>query len=452
MRMEGGLTTDKLFLIVAIVLIATGIGYAYVTAPTTLTIAVGPVESPETRLFQAFAQQLKAQRVALRLKVRTVANLEDAAKALDEDRTELAVIRPDIRTPENGLTVALMRDAALIVVAPEGSVADVSALSGKTIGVAAGHEADVRLVARILQHLDLDGTAVTIVQMKRDEVLPALKEGRIQAAAIVAPPTGNTASTFVRGLLAAYEGKLDVLSVDGADTLVLTRPDLVATTIPAGVWGARPKRPAEEVKTIGVSYRLMAHADMDRSTIAVLTEALFQMRGRLATVARSANLMRAPEMDTASSATSATLPNHPGAVDYFQRETQSVMDRYGDWIYLSAFFGSGVLSILAALQQRFRRRGREKIDDVLDRLVAILAEARSAETVARLEELTVEIDGLVSRAVDHARGPSNGARATTALVLALDGARSAIAERRRVLTGTADGSRRDGGPRLVTMS
>ena len=452
MGMDRGLTTDKLFLIVAALLIAAGIGYAYVTAPTTLTVAVGPPDAPEARLFQAFAHQLKVQRGSLRLKVRGVPNLEDASRYLDEGRADLAVIRPDIRTPENGLTVALMRDAAVIVVAPEGTVADVAALAGKVVGVALGHEADVRLMAKVLKHLDLDSGAVTVLAMKRDDILPALKEGRIQAAAMVAPPTGNTASTFVRSLLAAYEGKLDVLSVDSAETLVQRSPDLAATTIPAGVWGARPKRPGDEVKTIGVSYRLVAHADTDRSLVALLTESLFQMRGRLAMAVRSANFMRAPEMETASSATSATLPNHPGAVDYFQRETQSVMERYGDWIYLGAFFGSGMISIMAAFHQRFHRQRREKVDDVLDRLVAILADARNAESFARLDELNVEIDGLLSRAVDHARGPANGARATAALVLALDGARSAIAERRRVLSGNADANRRDGGPRLVTAS
>lgn len=453
MRKDGGLTTDKIFMMVAAILIAAGIGYAYVTAPTTLTIAVGPAETPETRLFQAFAEQLKTQRVALRLKVQGVSNLEDAAKALDDGGADLAVVRPDIRTPENGLTVALMRDAAVIVVAPEGTVADIGALGGKSVGIALGHEADVRLVGKLLAHLDLDAASVALVAMKRDEILPALKAGRIQAAAIVAPPTGNTASTFVRSLLAAYDGKLDILPVDGAETLVQSSPDLAAITIPAGIWGARPKRPGDEVKTVGVSYRLMAHADTDRSIVALLTESLFQMRARLAVVVRSANAMRAPEMETASSATTATMPNHPGAVDYFQRETQSVMDRYGDWIYLAALFGSGLISILAAFHQRFRRHGREKIDDVLDRLVAILADARAADGVARLDELAVEIDGLLSRAVDHTRGSAaNGARATTALVLALDGARSAIAERRRVLTGIAEANRRDGGPRLVTAS
>ncbi|WP_375458058.1 TAXI family TRAP transporter solute-binding subunit [uncultured Enterovirga sp.] len=450
MRIEGGLTIDKLLVFLAAALIAAGVGYAYLTAPTTLTVVVGPADSPETRLFQTFAQQLKSQRVALRLRIAPSAGLAESAKVLDDGKADLAVVRPDIRVPENGLTLAIMREAAAIIVAPEGTISDLSALSGKAIGVVLGHEGDPGLITTILKHVEVED--VKVLPLAEEAILPALKAGRIQAAAIVTAPTGMMASTFVRALASGYDGKVDVLGVEGLDALVHSRPELASATIPAGVWGSRPKRPEEDVKTVGVSYRLMAHKDLDRSVVALLTESLFQTRSRLAMVARSANSMRAPEMDTASSATSATLPNHPGSVDYFQRETQSVMDRYGDWIYLGAFFGSGLLSAVAAFYQRFRRRGREKIDDVLDRLIAILSEARGAENIAMLDELSAEIDGLLSRAVEHARDHSSGPRASTALVLALDGARASIAERRRDLIGQTDPARREGGPRLVTAS
>lgn len=445
------MTTDKLFLTIALILIAAGFGYAYVTSPTTVTIAVGPADSQDAQLFHAFGQQLKTQRVALRLRIKSVPDAEAASKLLDKGEADLAVVRPDISTPVNGLTVALLREAAVIILAPEGSIPDLSALAGKSIGIGIGHAADPGVMKAILQHLELDTPSIGIVPMPRDDILYALKENRIQAAAIVAPPASRIASNFVRLIAAGYEGKIDILGVDSPEMLVQRSPTLSAVTIQAGLWGVRPKRPAEDMKTVGVGYRVMAHKDLDRSIVAVFTESLFQMRTRLAMAASSANQMRAPEMDTASTATTAVLPNHPGAVDYFQRETQSVMDRWGDWIYLGAFFGSGLISAAAALQQRFRRQGREKIDDVLDRLISILADARCADSTARLDDLSTEVDGLLSRAVDHARDRGSGARATAALVLALDGARTALAERRRTLVGRDEG-RREGGPRLVTVS
>ena len=163
--------------------------------------------------------------------------------------------------------------------------------------------------------------------------------------------------------------------------------------------------------------------------------------------------MRAPETDTSTSATSATLPNHPGAVDYFQREQQSFSDKYSDWIYLAAFFGSGLLSGAAWLRQRLLDRKRQLIDDVLDRLLTILSDAREAESPIRLDELTAEVDELLAIAVAHARTGTAGSRTTSATVLALDGARAAIEDRRRQIGNPVrDAGRRDGAPRLFSVS
>ncbi|MGT2482210.1 hypothetical protein ACU4GR_32900 [Methylobacterium oryzae CBMB20] len=38
-------------------------------------------------------------------------------------------------------------------------------------------------------------------------------------------------------------------------------------TIPAGTFGGRPKRPDEEIKTVGASYRLMARGTVSRVAV-----------------------------------------------------------------------------------------------------------------------------------------------------------------------------------------
>lgn len=447
------MSTDKLFLIVALVLTAAGLGYAYYNSPTTVSIAVGPAGSADDKLIRAFADQLKEQRASLRVRVVPVSDIAAAADRLDRGNAQFAVIRPDVKLPPEGLTVAVLRDAAIIVLAPQSSgIKEAGDLAGKALGVVRGHDADPALLTMILSHFEFE-TAVTIVPLERDAVVPALKDGRIQAAAIVAPASGTIASEFVRAIMRAYGGQVSVLSVESPDAISQRSPILVSATIPEGVWGGRPKQPDREVKTVGVSYRLMARTDADRNVVALLAEQLFQMRSRIAVVARSANLMRAPDMDSSASATSAILPNHPGAVDYFQRETQSFMDRYGDWVYLFAFFGSGLASAAMWFVQRFRRQRREVIDDVLDRLLAILAEARTAEEAGRLDGMTGEVDELLRVAVAHARTGAAGSKTTSALMLALEGARSAIDDRRRHIESTSiEPPRRGGPPRLVTMS
>lgn len=438
------------YLAVALALVLAGLAFAYFTSPTRLVVAVGPPGSVDETLMQAFARQLGPQKTGIKLKVQPVPDIREAAQALERGRADLAIVRSDVALPQNGLTMAVLREAAVIVVAPEAAkLDDLPSMEGKKLGIVLSHQADPHLIETLLRHYDLDATAVTLVPIPADRLVPALKTREIDAVAFVTPAASSHAAEFVKGLVKAFDGKIEFIPIDEADAIAQRHPALNAVTVPAGAWGGRPKQPTEEVKTVGVTYRLMARADVDRGTISIATQYLFQMRSRLAAVTRAANFMRAPETDTS---TSAMLPNHPGAVDYFQREQESFMDRYGDWVYLLALLGSGVVSALAWVRQRFLRQRRQEIDDVLDRLLIILAEARKAETQTRLDELSVEIDRLLSVAVGHARSGTASDRTTSALVLALDGARSAIADRSREIGSAAEPGRRDEPPRLVKIT
>jgi TRAP transporter TAXI family solute receptor len=444
---------ETMFLAVALALALAGLLFAYLAAPTRLVVAVGPGGSADEILMQAFARQLGQQKTGLKLTIHPVPDVREAAQTLEAGRADLAIVRPDVAIPQNGLTMAVLRESAVIIAAPSRSkLAKISDFGGKRLGVVLSHEADPHLIETLLGYYDLGSPAVTLTPMTAAQAVPALKARQVDAIAIVAPPTGSTAPDFVKGLVKAYDGRITFIPIDEADALAERNPALSTVTIPAGAWGGRPKQPAEEIKTVGVSYRLMARAEIDRTTISTATQYLFQMRSRLAAVTRAANFMKAPETETS---TSAMLPNHPGAVDYFQREQQNFVERYGDWLYLLAFLGSGIASVLAWVRQRFLRRRREEIDDVLDRLLIILAEARAADAPARLDALSVEIDGLLAVAVEHARTGATDSRATSALVLAIDGARSAIGERRRDLERTrtaGEPPHRDDPPRLVKVS
>jgi TRAP transporter TAXI family solute receptor len=438
------------YLVVALALALAGLLFVYLTSPTRLTVVVGPPGSADETLMHAFATQLGQQKTGIKLKVRTVPDVREAAQELERNRADLAIVRSDVAIPPNGLTMAVLREAAVIIVAPHSAkLEDLPALDGKKLGIVLSHEADPHLIEMLLRHYDLDASAVTLLPLSADRIGPALNAGEIDAVALVAPAAGTRAAELVKNLVKAYNGQLAFIGIEEADAISQRQPYLSAVTIPSGAWGGRPKQPPEEVKTAGVTYRLMARSDVDRTAISVTTQYLFQMRSRLAVVTRAANFMKAPENDTS---TSAMLPNHPGAVDYFQREQESFMDRYGDWVYLVAFFGSGLLSALAWVRQRFLRERREEIDDVLDRLLIILAEARMAGTQARLDELSVEIDRLLAVAVGHARTGTASDRTTSAVVLALDGARSAIADRRREVAGGAEPNRREDPPRLLKVT
>ena len=428
---------DQVFLLSAIAFAVcaglAALGYWYFASPTWLTVAVGPRGGEEEQVLRAYAEALVEQRSDIRLKVVPFEDVRASAEALQQNKTDLAVARRDVSLPNNGATIAILREEPLIFVAPAASkITDVAGLAKKRLGMVSHHAADLPAIETVLQHYDLVPPAVTLIPLGRDEVEEALAQ-RIDALAFMAAPVTRATNELMRQVLKASIGKVSAIEVDEAEALALKSPAFSTATLPVGSLAGRPKTPGEEIKTIAVSYRLMARTDRDRVVIGKVTQNLFQMRSRIAQTAPGINLMKAPEMETA---TSAALPNHQGAIDYFNREQRTFWDRYGDFLWLALFAGGGLSSAVAWIGQLFARKRRELVDKVLDRLLCILSEARAAKTVERADELSIEIDGLVTHAVRQARRRTTNTKMMTVLLMAIDSARAAVAERRRDL---ADG-------------
>jgi TRAP-type uncharacterized transport system substrate-binding protein len=406
-------------------------GYWYFSAPTRLTIAVGPSDSPEAHLIGAYAQALVEHRKDVRLRVRTTRDLPESAQALQQHAVDLAVIRPDVDLPSNARTIAILRVDAVIFLAPSADKPDdVGKLAKKRLGLVNRDEADMPPLKTILDHYNLADDDIALLPLAATDVETAITGKRIDALAFVAPIASREAADIARTAARAWNGRVTVVPVAHAEALAAKNPLLSEETLAPGSVLGRPQLPAEETKTIGVSYRLMSRPEVDRTVVSRATQHLFQLRTRIARTAPGIHLMKAPDTDAS---TTAALPNHLGANDYFHREQRTFMDDYGDWIWIALFAGGGLSSGLIWAGQLFRRNRRELVDKVIDRLLAILTEARQAKSTDQLDTLAGEIDALVSHTVRHARRRSTNSRTMNAMILALDTARTAVAERRREL-------------------
>ena len=424
-------------------------GYRYVSQAQTLKVAVAPGDGEEAKVLASFAAALREGDKDIRLDIVSFGDVRASALALQDKRVDLALVRPDVLLPVNGLTIAVLREEAVILLAPAAaSIDEVVDLAGKRLGVVTRHEADLPAVEMMLRQYDLAPPAVTLVPLDLPGIGEALKGRRVDAVAVVAAPVSHEAAAVLRAVSEAANRKVTIIPIDEAEAIALRTPALSEVTIPPGGLGGRPRQPDEELKSVGISYRLMARADTDRGPISKVTEHLFQLRSRIARDAPSVNLMKAPDTDTA---TSAALPNHRGAIDYFNREQLTFMDRYGDWLWMMLFFGGSLTSGLAWTARLFVRKRRELVDEVLDRLMGILSEARETSDPAVLDGLAVEVDRLVTHAVRYVRHRTTGTRTTTALVLAIDSARAAIADRRAKVTGLASSAPR-AQPRRAVIS
>ena len=420
-------------------LVLSAVAAFYLTRPTTLTLAAAPNGGTEPALLRAYADELARRKTGLRLTIVPFDGVRESAEALKAGKADLAVVRPDVSMPGNGLTLAVLRELAVFVAAPAAAgIANISDLAGKRLGMLAGRTADRTLVGNLVAHHGLEvltdapagavpTTALALVPVAEAEIVDALGSGRIDAMMLVTTPT-SPVSRRVVGLVrrASEDGAVALVGVPDAAAILARWPRLQPVTLPAALFGGNPRLPAEEVATVGSSYRLMARADLPRSVAAEVTQHLFEMRAALAESVPVAEEVTHPAYEDTADATSARLPIHPGAIDYYEREQETFIERYESWIYLVAILAGGVGSTFAWLRQRLGRIRRERIEVATARLLELRSEARREEDSERLEALAAEIDDLAASIARHALNRPTEPRTLGAANVAIEAARSTI--------------------------
>lgn len=182
----------------------------------------------------------------------------------------------------------------------------------------------------------------------------------------------------------------------------------------------------------------MARSSLSRVTAADVTQHLFEKRTAAAKSSDAAEYVLAPAYDTTVAATSARIPIHPGAIDYYEREQHSFVDRYGDTLYLLAALAGGLFSAVAWLRQRLAGLRRERIDEITDRLLEIIDQARTLRDPSAIEALNIEIDRLATDVVRYAREREPEMRTMAAVGIAIETAKATVADCRNAAAG--DGS------------
>jgi TRAP transporter TAXI family solute receptor len=434
-----GRRQDWLLLGLALVLVFVAFATYYLTRPTTLTIAVAPKGGSEPALLQAYADELARRKLGVRLRIVSFDGVRESAEALRVGSADLAVVRPDVALPGNALTLAVLRElSAFVVGTSDSGIKGFSDLAGKRLGMLASRTADRTLVSTLVAHYDLElltepqigaipKKAVALVPLEEADVGPAMREHRIDALVMVTTPTSPLAKRLVS--LVKDESEDDEIVLFGVpdSTAVLARwPRLQAVTLPAALFGGNPRLPAEDIATVGSSYRLMARADLSRSLAAEVTQHLFEMRSALSDTVPAADAITHPAYEDTADATSAHLPIHPGAIDYHEREQETFIERYESWIYLVAILAGGVGSTIAWLRQRLGRIRRERIEVATSRLLELRAAVSRETHRERLEAMAVEVDDLAASIARQALNRPTELRMLGAANVAIDATRSTV--------------------------
>ncbi|CAI0347668.1 C4-dicarboxylate ABC transporter substrate-binding protein [Hyphomicrobiales bacterium] len=406
--------------------------FYYVSQPRTLRLAVGPLGSEDARMAAAFVQGLNRDKASIRLRLVLTEGSEDSAKKIDAGQADLAMVRADIAMPSTADTVLITRRTfPFFITARESAIGRIADLRGRKVGVIRYPAGNLTLLKRVLAQYEVRPEEVEIVSLSPDEVIPAVREQRIEVFFSINAVGSHTNNEGLRRLRTAWGEDPVLIPVREADALAAHYRAIETGEIVRGALGGDPPRPAESLQTISITSRLVAAQSLDDNLVGELTKDILGLRLTLAAEVPAVQALETPSTDK-----DAPLPVHSGAAAYIDGEQESFFDRYGDWFYIGAMalsaLGTGGAALLGRESANRRRRAMSGLDELLELLNVI----RSCEEEAELMRLGREADQILTRVLaDYAKGDLDTA-ALAAYRLAIDQVGRAVAERQRALAET----------------
>jgi len=423
----------RFVLIAGLIVLGSGAGllaYRYYTHPVTLTVAVGSIDGEAAKAMSAIASKLVSINAPVRLTIIDSGTALAAGKIFAAGKADLAVVRGDVGDLSQAQAVVVVSHVVALVIAPPDSPIDsIAKLKGRNVGVI-GLETNAKLVEVLSKEYGLDGAKVF-----RDVALAdarnALQSKQISALLVVIPLSQKYLS-LVRGFFQQGPKALPVLiSIDSAGAIAEADRAYESFDVPKGTLRGAPPVPDDDLTTLRTALYLVAKKKLGSDLVASLTQTIMNVRRDLMVEQPIFAQITAPSTDP-----DAYLAVHPGAAAFYNGTTQSFMDEYGNWIYLTPMVLGGIATLFAAIW-KFLGIGPAAADAPLDRLYALARRIRKADSLAELGTIEDEIDDVLKGQGAKAAAGDEAAVDAVTLNVAAHRLEGLIHDRRKMLASGA---------------
>jgi len=399
--------------VVGLVAGASLIAYRYYTRPATLTMAVGSIDGEAAKAMSAIASRLVSINAPVRLKVIDSGTVLEAADAFAAGKVDLAVVRGDVGDLSQAQAVVVVSHVVALIVAPPGSSIDsMSKLKGRAVGVVSG-AANSKLVDVLSKEYGLDRAKV-FKDIALSDARRSIQSKEVSALLIVIPLAEKYLS-LLRGFFAQGPKAMPVLiPIDSAGAIAETERAYESFDVPKGTLRGAPPVPDDDLTTLRASLYLVANKKLSSDLITTLTQTIMSVRRDLLAEQPIFTQITAPSTDQ-----DAYLPLHPGAAAVYNSTTQSFMDEYGNWIYLTPMALGAAATVLAAAWKFLGVGAPATPEGPLDSLYALARRIRKTDKEAELLDIEEEIDNILkSERTKSASGDENAVDAATLNVAA----------------------------------
>ena len=200
---------------------------------------------------------------------------------------------------------------AVQVVTMDSSIKSIADLKGKSVSIGAPGSGVYFNAIDMLTAAGLTENDITAQYLSFNDSADGLKDGKIDAAFIVAgPPTPaiTELTTTTGATLVPIDGEI-------ADKVMENCPYYTKYTIPAGTYNGQET----DIVTVAVKATLIVAADTDEETVYNITKAIFDNAEAIA-----AENAKGAELSIENATSGMTAPFHKGAAKYFAEKGVTV--------------------------------------------------------------------------------------------------------------------------------
>jgi len=255
----------------------------------------------------------------------------------------------------------------------------------------------------------------------------AIQSKEVSALLIVIPLAEKYLS-LLRGFVQQGPKALPVLiPIESAGAIAETERAYESFDVPKGTLRGAPPVPDDDLTTLRATLYLVANKKLGTDLVTSLTQTILNVRRDLLGEQPIFAQITAPSTDQ-----DAYLPLHPGAAALYNG-TQSFMDEYGNWIYLTPMVLGAAATVLAAAWKFLGIGGPATPEGPLDSLYALARRIRQVDTEAELSNIEEEIDNILKAERAKSAGGDERAVDDATLNVAAHRLESLIHNRRAML-------------------
>ncbi|HVX76074.1 MAG TPA: TAXI family TRAP transporter solute-binding subunit [Bradyrhizobium sp.] len=423
-----------LFAGVLVFIAAAGTLY-FALRPEVLRIAVGPAGSDDQKLIQALAQTFAREKSSVRLTVISTDSATESLALLGADKADLAVARGDLDMPPDAQSVAILRKNMVVLWSPSGvsgkgskhvaasKVKSLADLVGRRLGVVGTTQANIKLLRVILSESGIAPEKVAVVQFAINQLSEMAHDRSLDAFMAVGPLNSKITAEAIAET-ARERGEPRFLPIDVSEAIAQKHPLYQSEEIPGSTFSSSPARPDDKVETVSINHLIVARSELSETAIGTFTRQLFAVRQELERELPGATNIATPDTDK-----DAALPAHRGAAAYIDGTERTFLEKYSDYIWGAVLLLSGLGSAAAWFRSYLRRDEKAQSVALRDRVLALSAKARDANSAEELRSMQCEVDNVIRETLNAFDDGAIEEGDLTAFNLALEQFHRSVADR-----------------------